>query len=254
MFALKRDSKKIETAAPVVYGTAFPIAPGLFATAAHVWTAAQSDGIPILSRIPRNLGPLVPLRINAAEVVPAIDLALIRCDDLANVTPFPIDFDRTLTIHDQVSAVGFPMATDPEWVSIIHRGFAGTVITRREMYHIGGQPPGYEVSFFAPQGMSGAPLVSTVRGDHRCYGYIVQQSTIGTADMPTPVGIAVDIKVLLGVNSKILGRPLAEIYGREPMEFHPTPAQLPGGVRMDTDITDWPDDTNTDWPDDTKEE
>src|SRR5262249_2279469 len=159
------------------------------------------------------------------------DLALLWCSALRDVRPFPLEFDQTLAIGDQVTAIGFPMAVDPEWVSIAHRGFTGHVVTRRELYHIQpDQPPGYEVSFLAPRGLSGAPLVSRRRGDHYCFGYIVQQSTIGTSADPTPVGIAVDIKVLLTVRSKIIGNTMASLFGRELITLTATPPQLPGGI------------------------
>ena len=83
-----------------------------------------------------------------------------------------------------------------------------------------GNPVGYEVSFFAPQGLSGAPLVSTVHGAPRCYGYMVQQGSLGIGGDVTPVGIAVAIEVLLTVAST--GRPFARAFGREPVKSQTT--------------------------------
>ena len=47
--ARRTDSGGLETPRPVIYGTAFPIAAGIFATALHVIQAARVDGIPGLS-------------------------------------------------------------------------------------------------------------------------------------------------------------------------------------------------------------
>jgi Trypsin-like peptidase domain len=242
VLALKRGVPKAETSRPIVYGTAFPIGPGVLLTAGHVWEAAFADGIPILSKIPVPGGTFRPLQVDDAELFRTIDVALISCPALGDVMPLPLDFDRRLAIGDPAYAIGFPMAVDAEWVSIVHRGFTGHVITRREMYHIPGQPPGYELSFYAPQGLSGAPLVSHVGGDHRCYGYIVQQSTISAGRETTPIGIAVDIVSLLALNSKILRGPVAHHFGREPIVIRATPPQRPGGVDVvDISVEGWPD-------------
>ena len=68
----------------------------------------------------------------------------------------PIDFGR-LKMFDEVTAIGFPFSIDPERLTWICRGFKGHVVTSREMYHISAQPPGYELSFVPPPGLSGAP-------------------------------------------------------------------------------------------------
>ena len=56
--------KTPESVKPFIYGTAFPILPGLFATAGHVLEDAAADGVPILAHIrgsivpqPRNTRP-----------------------------------------------------------------------------------------------------------------------------------------------------------------------------------------------------
>ncbi len=107
---------------------------------------------------------IMPYPIDQIEITTAIDLALIQCDSLQELHSLPLDFDRTLGILSPVSAVGFPLAMDGEFVTIVPRGFAGHVVTRRQLFQLPGHPPGYEVSFFAPPGLSGAPLVSTFYG------------------------------------------------------------------------------------------
>jgi hypothetical protein len=230
----------LESPKPVIYGTAFPVAPGVFITAGHVADDARADGMIGLVHI----GPEGGLRVSSVpdcEVFSGIDLAVMSCPDLSGLMPLPLDFDRQLTLLAPAYAIGYPWSLDPEWVTVVPRGFRGHVVTRRETYQLPAQPPGYELSFLAPKGMSGAPLVSPIHGDHRCYGYIVQQTTVGDAVF----GVAVDISALLGVASNVMDiGPLASLFGRGPVPLPPrTDVKLPGGRREPiVDDQGWPDD------------
>jgi hypothetical protein len=247
VFSVNRDDgASVSTAKLVIYGTAFPVAPGYFATASHVLRDAAADGEPVLSLVEGAGAEFKMYRITQAERVDAIDFALLECPSLAHLAPLPIDFDRRLGMLRSASAVGFPVAVEAEYVHAIARGFAGYVVCRRELYHLPGQPPGYELSFSAPQGLSGAPLISAElsNGEPFCYGWIVQQGTLGVGDEKTAVGVAVSVETLLSVNSKMLNRPLAALWGREFVTPAPRSAKrLPGGVDpQDTDPeSGWPD-------------
>jgi hypothetical protein len=234
----------VEALKPVIYGTAFPILPGLFVTAGHVASDVRVDGIPGLVQITEQREVKVS-EITRFEVFTGIDLALLECPSLRHLIPMPLEFDRELTLLDPAYAIGYPLALDPEWVTVVPRAFRGHVVTRRELYQLAGQPAGYELSFHAPQGLSGAPVVSHVQGDQRCYGYIIQQATLGSGDEKAVVGVAVDIRALLTVRTDLLGiGPLATPFGREPVEPRaPSPAQLPGGQRpIAGDAEAWPGD------------
>jgi trypsin-like peptidase len=233
----------IEAPKPLIYGTAFPILPGLFVTAGHVANDVQVDGIPGLVQVTSGRNIKVS-EITQLEVFSGIDLALLECPGLKELVPLPLEFDRELTFLEPAYAIGYPYALDPEWVTVVPRGFRGHVVTRRELYQLRGQPPGYELSFHAPQGLSGAPVVSHVQGDHRCYGYVVQQATLGGGDEKAIVGVAVDIRVLLTVKTDLLGLgPLALAFGRDPVTPRaPSPVQLPGGRKpIPMNIEPWPD-------------
>ena len=230
----------LESPRPVIYGTAFPIAPGLFVTAGHVADDARADGMIGLAHI----GPEGGVRVSSVpdcEVFSGIDLAVMSCPDLSGLPAMPLDFDHQLTLLDPAYAIGYPWSLDPEWVTVVPRGFRGHVVTRRETYQLPAQPPGYELSFLTPKGMSGAPLVSHVRGHQCCYGYIVQQTTVGDAVF----GVAIDISALLGVAVNVMDiGPLASLFGRDPVSLPPrTDIKLPGGRREPTvDDQGWPDD------------
>lgn len=237
----KKPDGGIEAPKPLIYGTAFPVFPGLFVTAGHVANDAEVDGIPGLVQVTTDRDIKVS-EITRFEVFSGIDLALLECPGLKDLVPLVLEFERELTLLDPAYAIGYPYALDPEWVTVVPRGFRGHVVTRRELYQLQGQPAGYELSFHAPQGLSGAPVVSHVQGDHRCYGYIVGQATIGAGEEKAVVGVAVDIRVLLTLKTDILGiGPLAALFGREAVAPRtPSPAQLPGGQKPISGTEGWP--------------
>jgi trypsin-like peptidase len=233
---------------PVVYGTAFPIGGGLFVTASHVIADVEADGFPALSMLVPG-EPLRAYRVNATARYSAFDLGLLRSESprLRDLPSMPIDFDRTLGMMLDASAVGFPLAMDPEHLTVTPRAFSGRVVARRRMTQLPGQPMGYEVSFYAPRGLSGAPLVSTGYGVPRCYGYMVQQSTIGIGEDVTPIGIAVAINTLLMVDFE--GVAIASMFGRERVApLPPRPPPHPGGIpALEVDpLQGWPDDDPSD--------
>ena len=237
----KKPEGGIEAPKPLIYGTAFPVLPGLFVTAGHVATDAEGDGIPGLVQI-TNDRSVKAFEITQFEVFQGIDLALLECPGLKDLVPMVLEFDHELTLLNPAYAIGYPYALDPEWVTVVARAFRGHVVTRRELYQLNGQPAGYELSFHAPQGLSGAPVVSHVHGDHRCYGYIVGQATIGAGEEKAVVGVAVDIRILLTLQTKILDiGPLALLFGRKPVTPRaPSPAQLPGGQKPISGTDGWP--------------
>src|SRR5262252_698395 len=243
VIAVKRGADgSVHSPRPIVYGTAFPIAEGLFVTAGHVVRDAQSDGELALSVVVPGQG-LRPFRAGLIEMFDPLDLALITCKRLAHLPALRPEFDRPLGLLAPVSAVGFPLSIDAEYVSVTPRAFGGFVVARRDLRQLPSQPTGYEVSFFAPQGLSGAPLVSTAHGAPRCYGYMIQQGTLGLGEDVTPVGIAVGIEVLLTIQYD--GLPLAPVFGRDPVVARaPVAPSLPGGLPLaiDAGVDGWPDD------------
>jgi hypothetical protein len=100
------------------------------------------------------------------------------------------------------------------------------------------------VSFPTPQGLSGAPLVSHIHGDHRAYGYVVQQGVLGVGEHQAIVGVAVSIEVLLSIRTNVNGiGALALPFEHEPRELRPpTAPRRPGGVTPVEHTNGWPDD------------
>jgi hypothetical protein len=193
----------------------------------------------------RGTGELLHVyRVKDWEEIKAIDLALIRCPELASeIVHMPMSFEP-LDVFDEVSAVGYPFSMDAERLVVVHRGFAGHVVTRREMFHIPGQPPGYELSFRAPRGLSGAPLVARhADGGTYCHGVVVQDMGIDIDQVGgLHVGIAVAADALLSVTTSFSSTGyLATLLGRAFVPRRaPTPVRNPNMVAHEASEDGWP--------------
>jgi hypothetical protein len=58
-----------------------------------------------------------------------------------------------------VAALGFPFGYDPERLAVTSRGFAGNIVGSYRHTGFPGHPHVYELSFAAPRGLSGGPLL-----------------------------------------------------------------------------------------------
>jgi hypothetical protein len=187
-----------EIAHPVFYGTAFAVAADLFLTAAHVYNGAGADGEVVLARLTKE-GTLAQ-RVVDVELFEDVDLALLVCPYL-EAECLPFDF-RSLFYLDEVEAMGFPFSLDPETLVFHLRAFKGHVVTRRGLTQLPGAPPGYEVSFVPPRGLSGAPLVCRRDGVPYVSGIVLQHYTNEFGEVTTQLGIAVDAEELLTLTSR----------------------------------------------------
>src|SRR5205814_363143 len=135
--------------------TAFCLAPNLYLTAAHVYHEASAAGAAALARL--TPGDTHANLVSDAEVFEDIDLALLQCPGLdAEVLPFTF---APLFFLTDVASFGFPFGLELAPPTSHLRAFKGYVVTRRTLTHLRRRPPGYEVSFVPPVGLSGAPLI-----------------------------------------------------------------------------------------------
>jgi hypothetical protein len=147
------------------------------------------------------------------DVFEGCDLALMRCPNLA-AEILPVDTSSLYYLAD-VFAVGFPFAFEPRRYHL--RAFKGYVVTRRGLDRFAARPPGYELSFAAPPGLSGAPLL-TNRSDGSAVvkGIIVDEHIARLDERTMTLGLAVDIEEVLTLESAFLGQPVATaLYGRD---------------------------------------
>jgi len=209
---------------PTFFGTAFPIRPGVFVTAAHVVRAARDSGgkVAVYRTGPRSREvPSAVHCVDDIELFDGLDLALVKCAGHANLVSLPLLFEP-LDVLTPVTAVGFAVGIDVQYQTFVHRAFAGNVVTRRELYHMKPQqPPGYELSFVTPPGLSGAPFVIRTADGDFVAGYIVHWWRVELEGVEYRFGIAVASEALLSVTSAIVGGSLAEALGTEPRPLGP---------------------------------
>jgi hypothetical protein len=200
------------------HGTAFCIAPHLFVTAEHVYRAAAATAGKVA------LGRLVPDRqqvqlVLDAEPYPDVDLAILYCPNLA-AEILPVSFSP-LTYLNDVFAMGFAFGL--ELAGIVGephvyqlRAFKGHIVTRRGLTQLRGVPPGYELSFVPPPGLSGAPLLVFHGDSIAVTGVILTHHTAELAGRRMDLGLAVDSEELLTLDSRLVGGSIAErLFRRE---------------------------------------
>jgi hypothetical protein len=199
------------------HGTAFCLAPNLFVTAAHVYEAAVATGAVALGRLdPRDTHVQL---VEDAEVFGDVDLALMLCPNLdADVLPF--NFDRLEWLTDVLCfgfAFGSELSAKEGQPHVYHlRAFRGYVVVRRGLTQLPGVPPGYEISFPPPPGLSGAALLVPQAGDPAVTGVVLTHHTAELAGRRMDLGLAVDSEELLTIESRIIGGSIAErVFRRE---------------------------------------
>jgi hypothetical protein len=91
------------------------------------------------------------------------------------------------------------------------RAFKGYVVNRRALERLKAAPPGYELSFVPPPGLSGAPLLTLMPdGLASICGVILEYHTAELGERRMDLGLALDIEELLTIDSRILGGSIAE--------------------------------------------
>ena len=206
-----KEERVFELNYGVFHGTAFCLAPNLFLTAAHVFRQARGDGEVAVARLtPGNFHGVV---VQDSELFDDIDLALLNCPGLlAEILPF--NFVSQTFLVD-VFAMGFAFGLEPP---VFHlRAFKGHVVNRRALGNLQGFPPGYEISFVPPPGLSGAPLLTSLPGGRPSVtGMILQHHTAEFRDRKMDLGLALDIEEILTLESRIVGGSIAERLFRQP--------------------------------------
>jgi len=185
---------------PVLYGTAFSIAPDLFVTAAHVIRAAQDEGKVALARL--TPGDFQILEVLQAEMFENVDLALLHCPHL-NAERLPLQMEP-LDFLTEVFSLGYPFGLELDTKTIQLRAFKGHVVSRRTLTHLSAEPAGYELSFTPPAGLSGSPLLALSHGLPRIAGVVLGSRSIEYRESRLEVGIALDVATLQELQSRIL--------------------------------------------------
>ncbi len=177
-------SDTIEATPRITAGTAFGIGGGYFLTAAHVVQTVAELGL-VLSvgafmkpDKPDSLGKWGKAKVTSCELFEDYDLALMECGEFPHtVLPWltePVDMLTT------VISGGYPYAHEAEKQILYHRAFSGSISAHRHYLGLGAQPPVYELTFAAPRGLSGAPvLVRGLLNPPHVVGYVIKNAKSG---------------------------------------------------------------------------
>jgi hypothetical protein len=143
-----------------VFGTAFSIGEGYFLTAGHVIHAAlecEWAGIGFPAESTWHGSPFIE-----SELLENYDIGVFTAETPGfksmrwNLTSLPMLYN--------VQSIGYPYALDVEHARLNIRAFAGHVVSEQTFHALKANPKIYELSFQAPRGLSGAPLLTSGRG------------------------------------------------------------------------------------------
>jgi hypothetical protein len=164
-----RGRGKFSSDSGAVAGTCFSIGNGIFMTAGHVAAGIRESGKVgiVLAVSPQRDTPRA-LPVAEFEDLPC-DIGLLRVPSAAKLPPdwiYTLRWRRTPIVQfDDVRTLGFPHGSHTlgKRTNVIQRAFRGYIVCdppEFELPAFGGQRFGlYEVSFPAPLGLSGAPLL-----------------------------------------------------------------------------------------------
>lgn len=221
-----------------VQGTAFALGAEYMLTARHVLVAASSGGqYQVVVGLQAPDGFFKAARVADSEQLDA-DIALLKVDFVvpgsegwfnrfkwreAPIEPF--ELVRSV-------GYGYGLQVIDDRRSVIVRGFQGHVVSRLDEFKpvgwVGKPVPAYELSFAAPCGLSGAPLLNS-QGNVVVHGVVIgnsesrmlvfrseervgESSGVSTVEQyeALTLGIAVQASVVLNQTSKLLGMSVRE--------------------------------------------
>lgn len=208
------DQFLIET----VCGTAFPIGEHFYLTAGHVAKEALAHKNLGVGYVKEGRWKMVTA--SQIEIHDDKDIAIILCT-VPDIKAVGWDLTDLPALQD-VQTMGYPYALDATLGTIDMRAFKGYVISQTTFTGLKSKPRCYELSFFPPRGLSGAPLMY-YKKDLKINGLIIgnkrtemlvfsdkeiikdEKETIVERYETTQYGVAVHAKEIVSIESKLLG-------------------------------------------------
>jgi hypothetical protein len=239
---VKRLPNEVFQITGVVEGTCFSLGNKFMLTAGHVAKAIeQPDMAGAVGLIEPNGRFLKGAAVIAVEVLPC-DLGVLQVDfiyeESANWFYTMRWQQEPLKSFDQIRCLGYPygMYHVEDRKALVQRAFQGHIVADLyEFTHpsIGGKPfPVYELSFPAPCGLSGSPLLTStgkvfvtgvIIGNSRSRMLVLETEEIEQQDSTRTVvqqyesltlGIAVQAKEVFSLKSQLLGGTFGEYLER----------------------------------------
>jgi hypothetical protein len=151
-----------------IHGTAIPVAPQIFVTAAHVVTAALESDVAVIGHLEDDA--FWAYDIIDHELFLDFDVAVVRATTPTVRAVEWVVIEQPLVTA--VTAVGFPYALNAVHQALELRAFSGRIVSGTKGYELPARPRVYELSFPCPRGLSGAAL--TLRGEsYKAIGVIL---------------------------------------------------------------------------------
>ena len=155
-----------------VIGTCFSIGGDYFLTAAHVLKSALQykwSGISFAYKDMWHGSPFFN-----TQILEDFDIGIFIAE--TPNTKFLRWNDKSFPMLQAVQSIGYPYAFDSENRQITVRSFAGHIVSEQKFHRLKGNARIYELSFQAPRGLSGAPLLTLEKGKS-VSGIIIGNST-----------------------------------------------------------------------------
>jgi len=146
-------------------------------TAGHVIQEIEERGLSVtIGKVINNILHHYPAE--KFDIFPDTDLAIIKTKkEISDAKQFMWN-TKKLIMLDEIRTVGFPHAIDFETGKLSIRSFKGYIVSETTFDRLESKPPSYELSFSAPQGLSGAPLFPPSKMIPIIKGYILGSSQI----------------------------------------------------------------------------
>ena len=207
---------------PEFFGTAFAVAAGVFMTAAHVVNAAKPKGELTICGT-HDGSPMGGTKVADVELFEDFDVALLFCDMPATILNTWLA--RRVQVLTDLSSFGYPHAVtrenEHEHFEVVFRAYKGHVITTRGFERLKNRPPIYEMSSAYPEGMSGAPVLLSFGNQLAVAGIVLGIGNVEYGGVQQSVGVSMIADEICGLNSTLLGGPIATKLNFEPVVYGP---------------------------------
>ncbi|HNV23326.1 MAG TPA: hypothetical protein PLH56_03535 [Candidatus Omnitrophota bacterium] len=216
-----------------VYGTAFAISDNIFLTAGHVVDALKGKKESMLGIYDRRKNCWKAIKIAEIQRTQNFDLGVIRVNTKTiSFSKLKWDFSEQLPMLSDVQTAGYAQTFDPAtgWIGI--RSFKGHIVSNSPPYEGLENYGFYELSFYCPKGLSGAPIYSSDKEEVIVKGIITDvvvsdQNRIPIAEVIEKeekkiyersevyyFGRAIDVRFLANIKLPFLDIPLKEYLSK----------------------------------------
>lgn len=179
IFGGEIDTKKNHFHEHTLLGTAFCIGKNYFITAGHVIENSKKYKDVVMATfkdIKKGDHTINYHVIKGMEVNTSTDIGVINVNYPKALL---IKWDpENMTNLTDVQTYGFPFGYDSSSKTLKIRTLKGYIVSSGKFSRLSASPEYYELSFFCPRGISGAPLIQPITADRSVKGIIIGNEAI----------------------------------------------------------------------------